>query len=149
MSTVVTGSIAFDYLMSFPGKFSDSLVSDALEKVSLSFLVDDLVLHRAVAGASLAQFGGQILGMLAAMLTPLIGVAALLFGQAALLLTAAFAALRMRPRPAETRAIREGHPLRFVAREIGGGFSAVIASPGRSWSSGNSLLASWPSATGR
>jgi adenosine kinase len=42
MSIVVTGSIAFDYLMSFPEKFGDQLLPSHLEKVSLSFLVDSL-----------------------------------------------------------------------------------------------------------
>lgn len=86
-------------------------------------------LQKAVAGASLAQFGGQILGMLAAMLTPFVGVTALLFGQGALLGAATLAALRIRPRPAAHRPPREGHPLRFLAGQIGGGFSAVAASP--------------------
>lgn len=42
MKIVVTGSIAYDYLMSFPGKFTDSLVADQLHTISLSFLVDSL-----------------------------------------------------------------------------------------------------------
>lgn len=42
MKIVVTGSIAYDYLMSFPGRFTDSLVADQLHTVSLSFLVDSL-----------------------------------------------------------------------------------------------------------
>ena len=42
MKIVVTGSIAFDYLMSFPGKFTEHLLEDHLDKVSLSFLVDTM-----------------------------------------------------------------------------------------------------------
>jgi adenosine kinase len=42
MQVVITGSIAFDYLMSFPGKFADHLLADKLHKVSVSFLVDSL-----------------------------------------------------------------------------------------------------------
>jgi adenosine kinase len=42
MSLVVTGSIAFDYLMSFPGKFTDHFLPDHLARVSLSFLVDSM-----------------------------------------------------------------------------------------------------------
>jgi adenosine kinase len=42
MKIVVTGSIAYDYLMFFPGKFSDHLIADQLHNVSLSFLVDSL-----------------------------------------------------------------------------------------------------------
>jgi len=42
MKLVVTGSIAFDYLMSFPGKFTDHLLPEHLTRVSLSFLVDTM-----------------------------------------------------------------------------------------------------------
>ena len=42
MRVVVTGSIAFDYLMSFPGKFSDHLLPDQLQNISVSFLVDSM-----------------------------------------------------------------------------------------------------------
>jgi adenosine kinase len=46
MPVLVAGSIATDHLMHFPGKFSDQLLADQLHKVSLSFLVDDLVVRR-------------------------------------------------------------------------------------------------------
>src|SRR5262245_34265720 len=42
MSIVVTGSIAYDYLMSFPGKFTEHFLQDHIERVSLSFLVDTM-----------------------------------------------------------------------------------------------------------
>lgn len=42
MSTVVTGSIAFDYLMSFPGKFTEHILPEHMHRVSLSFLVDSM-----------------------------------------------------------------------------------------------------------
>jgi adenosine kinase len=42
MSTVVTGSIAFDYLMSFPGKFTEHFLPEHMARVSLSFLVDTM-----------------------------------------------------------------------------------------------------------
>jgi adenosine kinase len=42
MSIIVTGSIAFDYLMSFPGKFTDHLLPEHMARVSLSFLVDTM-----------------------------------------------------------------------------------------------------------
>ncbi len=42
MELVVTGSIAFDYLMSFPGKFTEHFLPDHLNRVSLSFLVDSM-----------------------------------------------------------------------------------------------------------
>jgi adenosine kinase len=46
MKIVITGSIAYDYLMSFPGRFQDAFVADKLEKISLSFLVDTLKRQR-------------------------------------------------------------------------------------------------------
>jgi len=42
MSIVVTGSIAFDYLMSFPGKFTEHFLPEHMQRVSLSFLVDTM-----------------------------------------------------------------------------------------------------------
>ena len=50
----ITGSIATDHLMTFPGKFVDSLVPDQLDKISLSFLVDDLDVRRGGCGANIA-----------------------------------------------------------------------------------------------
>ncbi|MFE3000403.1 carbohydrate kinase family protein [Nocardia sp. NPDC059246] len=46
MTIAVSASIATDHLMRFPGKFSDVLLADQLQHVSLSFLVDDLVIRR-------------------------------------------------------------------------------------------------------
>jgi adenosine kinase len=46
MSIVCTGSIAYDYLMSFPGYFRDHILMDRLETISLSFLVDSMVRQR-------------------------------------------------------------------------------------------------------
>src|SRR6188508_2021814 len=42
MELVVTGSIAYDYLMSFPGKFTEHLLPEHVQRVSLSFLVDSM-----------------------------------------------------------------------------------------------------------
>jgi adenosine kinase len=42
MSIVVTGSIAFDYLMSFPGRFTEHFLPEHMNRVSLSFLVDTM-----------------------------------------------------------------------------------------------------------
>jgi len=42
MKIIVTGSIAYDYLMSFPGSFTEHLLPDHLQRVSLSFLVDTM-----------------------------------------------------------------------------------------------------------
>jgi adenosine kinase len=62
MSVLVAGSIATDHLMSFPGKFSDQLLADQLHKVSLSFLVDDLVVRRGGVAANIAFGMGQLGG---------------------------------------------------------------------------------------
>jgi adenosine kinase len=43
MDILLTGSVAFDYLMSFPGYFRDHFLPDKLDSISLSFLVDSMV----------------------------------------------------------------------------------------------------------
>src|ERR1700712_308451 len=42
MNIVVTGSIAFDYLMHFPGRFTEHFLPEHMKRVSLSFLVDTM-----------------------------------------------------------------------------------------------------------
>jgi adenosine kinase len=63
MPVLVAGSIATDHLMHFPGKFSDQLVAEQLHNVSLSFLVDDLVIRRGGVAPNIcygmAQLGGS------------------------------------------------------------------------------------------
>ena len=61
MTIAVTGSIATDHLMRFPGKFSEQLLPEHLQKVSLSFLVDDLVVHRGGVAGNMA-FAIGVLG---------------------------------------------------------------------------------------
>ncbi|MFY2858544.1 carbohydrate kinase family protein [Mycobacterium sp. THU-M104] len=61
MTIAVTGSIATDNLMRFPGRFSEQLLADHLQKVSLSFLVDDLVIHRGGVAGNIA-FAIGVLG---------------------------------------------------------------------------------------
>ncbi|HLE73292.1 MAG TPA: carbohydrate kinase family protein [Anaerolineales bacterium] len=46
MDILVTGSVAYDYLMTFPGYFKEHLLAEHLEKISLSFLVETLVRRR-------------------------------------------------------------------------------------------------------
>jgi adenosine kinase len=58
----VTGSIATDHLMVFDGRFADSLVVEQLQKVSLSFLVQDLQIRRGGVAANIA-FGLANLGL--------------------------------------------------------------------------------------
>ena len=60
-TTVITGSIATDHLMHFPGRFSEQLLAEHLAYVALSFLVDDLVVRRGGVGANIA-FGMGVLG---------------------------------------------------------------------------------------
>ena len=62
MRIAVTGSIATDHLMTFPGKFTDQLIADKLDCISLSFLVDDLAIRRGGVAANIA-FGLGVLGL--------------------------------------------------------------------------------------
>jgi adenosine kinase len=57
----VTGSIATDHLMHFPGRFADQLVEDQLDRMSLSFLVDSLTIKRGGSAANIA-YGLGVLG---------------------------------------------------------------------------------------
>lgn len=51
---VVTGSVAYDYLMSFPGRFSEHILPDQIHQISLSFLVDSMHKRRGGAAANIA-----------------------------------------------------------------------------------------------
>ncbi|GAA4637263.1 carbohydrate kinase family protein [Mycolicibacterium sediminis] len=62
MTIAVTGSIATDHLMRFPGRFAEQLLAEHLQKVSLSFLVDDLVLHRGGVAGNMAYAMGVLGG---------------------------------------------------------------------------------------
>lgn len=62
MDIVVTGSIAYDYLMRFPGRFADQLLSDQLHKISVSFLVDEMTKHWGGVAANIA-YTMALLGM--------------------------------------------------------------------------------------
>jgi adenosine kinase len=61
MNIIVTGSISYDYLMRFPGKFTDHLIPDQLHQISLSFLVEEMTKHWGGVAAnisySMALFG--------------------------------------------------------------------------------------------
>lgn len=46
MDIILTGSVAYDYLMTFPGRFTDHILPDKLDTISLSFLVTDMVRRR-------------------------------------------------------------------------------------------------------
>jgi adenosine kinase len=60
MSLLIAGSIATDHLMSFDGKFADSLVVEQLEKLSVSFLVNDLEIRRGGVAANICFGLGQL-----------------------------------------------------------------------------------------
>lgn len=59
---IVTGSIAYDYLMRFPGKFGDHLLSDQLHQISVSFLVEDMTKHWGGVAANIA-YSMALLGL--------------------------------------------------------------------------------------
>lgn len=61
MQIAVTGSIASDHLMTFRGRFADSLVVEQLDKISLSFLADDLEIRRGGVAPNIC-FGMGVLG---------------------------------------------------------------------------------------
>ena len=42
MRIIVTGSLAYDYIMNFPGKFSDHILPDKVHMLTVSFLVDSM-----------------------------------------------------------------------------------------------------------
>ncbi|WNI15188.1 carbohydrate kinase family protein [Actinacidiphila sp. ITFR-21] len=60
MRIAVTGSIATDHLMTFPGRFADQFVADQLHTVSLSFLVDALDVRRGGVAANICFGMGQL-----------------------------------------------------------------------------------------
>jgi len=76
VTIAVTGSIATDHLMRFPGRFSEQLLDEHLQKVSLSFLVDDLVVHRGGVAGNMAYAIGVLGGNAA-----LVGAAGIDFGE--------------------------------------------------------------------
>jgi adenosine kinase len=61
MRIAVTGSIATDHLMTFAGLFSEQLLPDQLDNLSVVFLADSLEVRRGGTGANIA-FGMGALG---------------------------------------------------------------------------------------
>lgn len=61
MDIVITGSVAYDYLMTFPGRFQEHIIPDKLEAISLSFLVETLVRRRGGVAPNIA-FNMALLG---------------------------------------------------------------------------------------
>ncbi len=60
MPIAVSASIATDHLMTFPGRFAESLLADQLDHVSLSFLVDDLVVRPGGVAGNIAYAMGVL-----------------------------------------------------------------------------------------
>lgn len=54
MKLCVTGSIATDHLMTFAGRFGDSMIASELDSLSVSFLVEDLQIRKGGVGANIA-----------------------------------------------------------------------------------------------
>lgn len=61
MDILITGSVAYDYLMTFPGLFKEQILSERLEKISLSFLVDSMSRQRGGIAPNIA-YGLALLG---------------------------------------------------------------------------------------
>ena len=66
---VVTGTLSFDYIMDFNGKFSDRIMPDKLHCLSLSFLVDKLNKQMGGTAGNIA-YSMRLLGMNPAILAP-------------------------------------------------------------------------------
>ena len=62
MRIAITGSIATDHLMTFPGRFVEQFIPEKMDRVSLSFLVDALEIRRGGVAANIA-FGLGVLGL--------------------------------------------------------------------------------------
>lgn len=62
MSVVITGSIAYDYLMFFAGEFTDHLLKEQLSSLSVSFLVDSLRREKGGVAANIAYTMGLLNG---------------------------------------------------------------------------------------
>lgn len=69
MNILFTGSVAFDYLMTFQGKFSDNILPEEMSALSLSFLVDSLVVHRGGVAPNIAYTMAMLGGNPAVMAT--------------------------------------------------------------------------------
>lgn len=60
MDILLTGSIAYDYLMTFPGYFREHILPDQLDRISLSFLVDSMIRRRGGIAANIAVTLAQL-----------------------------------------------------------------------------------------
>lgn len=62
MRIIVTGSLAYDYIMNFPGKFSDHILPDKVHMLSVSFLVDSMKKMRGGTAGNIAYTIGLLGG---------------------------------------------------------------------------------------
>ena len=51
---LVTGSLAYDLIMNFPGRFSDHILADKIHNLNVSFLVENLRQERGGCAANIA-----------------------------------------------------------------------------------------------
>lgn len=54
MSIIITGSLAFDNILHFPGKFEDHILPDQLHNLNISFLVEDMKKMRGGCASNIA-----------------------------------------------------------------------------------------------
>ena len=54
MPFVITGSVAYDYLMRYPGRFRDHILPESLDSLSVSFLADSMRRERGGVAANIA-----------------------------------------------------------------------------------------------
>ena len=54
MSTIITGSVAYDYIMDFPGYFKDHIMPEKIHVLNLSFLVNTMKRKRGGVAANIA-----------------------------------------------------------------------------------------------
>ncbi len=64
---IVTGSLAFDFIMNFPGKFSDHILPEKIHAINLSFLVSNMTRQRGGTAGNIA-YNLALLGIKASVL---------------------------------------------------------------------------------
>ena len=62
MSVLVTGSLAYDHIMRFPGYFKDHILPDKIHLLNVSFLVSSLARQRGGTGGNIA-YNAALLGL--------------------------------------------------------------------------------------
>ena len=57
---IITGSLAYDYIMEFPGKFGDHILPEHTDNINLSFIVDKFAKHRGGTGGNVSYTMGLL-----------------------------------------------------------------------------------------